>query len=437
MLRTDNGPEFANDVLAEFCALIGLKEKFGTPFRLVEQGKVERIHQEKQKLLGIILKDVLQAGAEYWGEALVVVEFLLYSTPGQFGYTPRDIDRRWSLAAPLGKELRPFQVGDFDNLTGYAKNMLRSYQDIRSKVRALEARASAGRADKAHKFRRPRELVNGKLAAYRDPRAIAAGGRTQWREPLPSPCVIENAKQNKCSLRKPDGTLLDNCHIEDILLLPEGSMDLETKKVLVFEEEDGELVRQERKSLGELMEEPPDEGPPGLKKHRAKVVGKLRPGVMIAYRTDKKSKVVLVGKIRNITSKEAQLVVQKYKPVHDKRIRIKWMLVFVAEGQEVLGSGGKPVEESVPRELVLDVVTLQKGVLNQSAARKLGNAGYHLQESQPGEDEEGWGRFPLEKEFVEEEIIVDADMITRSWIPAPSCAQDSSKQRMPVHNFIV
>ena len=119
-----------------------------------------------------------------------------------------------------------------------------------------------------------------------------------------------------------------------MLLLPEGSIDLETKrKTLVFEEDDVELVRREKKSLGELIEEPPDEGPPGLKKYRAKLVGKLRPGVMIAYRSDKKSKIVLLGEIRNITSKEAQLVVQKYRPVHEGRIRIKWMPVFVAEGQ--------------------------------------------------------------------------------------------------------
>ena len=218
-----------------------------------------------------MLKDVLQSGQEYWGEALVVVEFLLYNTPGQYGHTPRDLDRRWSLAVPLGKELKPFQVGDMENLTEYAKNLFRSYKEIRGKIRAQQALASANRADKANKFRRPMELVNGKLGAYRDPRAIAAWGRTQWREPLLSPCVIEDAKQNKCSLRKPEGALLENCHIEDILLLPEGSIDLETKKkTLAFEEDDVELVRRDKKSFGELIEEPPDEGPPGLKKNRAK-----------------------------------------------------------------------------------------------------------------------------------------------------------------------
>ncbi len=178
LLRTDNGSEFANAILAEFCALIGLRQKFGTPFRPVEQAKVERVHQEKQKLLGIVLRNVLQAGPEYWSEVLVVVEFLLYNTPGPHGFTPRDLDRRWSQAVPLGKELRPFQVGDMENLTEYAKNLFRSYKEMRGKIRAAQALASAGRADKANKFRRPRELVNGRCVAYRDPRALAAGGGT-------------------------------------------------------------------------------------------------------------------------------------------------------------------------------------------------------------------------------------------------------------------
>ena len=101
LLRSDNGPEFTNALIVEFTALIGLKHKFGTPYRPMEQHKVERVHQEKQKLLGIILLDVLAAPADMWCELLPVVEFLLYSTPGQHGYTPRDVDRRWSLAIPL------------------------------------------------------------------------------------------------------------------------------------------------------------------------------------------------------------------------------------------------------------------------------------------------------------------------------------------------
>ncbi len=48
--------------------------------------------------------------------------------------------------------------------------------------------------------------MNGKLAAWRDPARRAAGGRSQarahWKEPQTTPCVIENARGNKCDLGK-------------------------------------------------------------------------------------------------------------------------------------------------------------------------------------------------------------------------------------------
>ena len=83
--------------MQEFVALVGMRHTFGTPWRPVEQAGVERVYQELQKLLGILLLDVIRTARSYWSELLVVVEFVLYTTPGPHGYTPRDIDRRWSV----------------------------------------------------------------------------------------------------------------------------------------------------------------------------------------------------------------------------------------------------------------------------------------------------------------------------------------------------
>ena len=54
LIRSDRGPEFKDAMMAEFAALVGLKHKFGAPWRPVEQAGVERIHQEVQKILGIL-----------------------------------------------------------------------------------------------------------------------------------------------------------------------------------------------------------------------------------------------------------------------------------------------------------------------------------------------------------------------------------------------
>ena len=60
---------------------------------------MERVHQEMQKILGIRVLDVVRTARSYWSELLVVVEFVLYTTPGSHGFTPRDIDRlgAWDL----------------------------------------------------------------------------------------------------------------------------------------------------------------------------------------------------------------------------------------------------------------------------------------------------------------------------------------------------
>ena len=128
MVRSDRGPEFRNHLLSEYAALIGMGQKFGAPWRPMGQGRVERVHQELQKLLGILVLDVVRCWPAEWPELLPVVEFLIYNTPGTYGYTPRDLDRRWSLAIPLEKELQPFQVAEFEPLSEWARGLFRTYR---------------------------------------------------------------------------------------------------------------------------------------------------------------------------------------------------------------------------------------------------------------------------------------------------------------------
>ena len=71
-----------------------------------------------------------------------MVEFVLYTTPGPHGFTPRDIDRRWSVGSPFEKELSPFQVLEFEPLTDYVRNLFAEYHTIREKILTKLARAS-------------------------------------------------------------------------------------------------------------------------------------------------------------------------------------------------------------------------------------------------------------------------------------------------------
>ena len=50
ILRSDRGPEFKNILMQEYCAIMGIGRRFGTPWRPVEQGLVEGVHKETQKV---------------------------------------------------------------------------------------------------------------------------------------------------------------------------------------------------------------------------------------------------------------------------------------------------------------------------------------------------------------------------------------------------
>jgi hypothetical protein len=109
LLRSDRGPEFMNQLMAEYTALVGVGRRFGTPWRPVEQGLVEGVHKETQKITGMLVKDILQCYPNETNELQYVVELIVYNTPGPHGYTPRDIDRRWSLATPLPESCSRFR----------------------------------------------------------------------------------------------------------------------------------------------------------------------------------------------------------------------------------------------------------------------------------------------------------------------------------------
>jgi hypothetical protein len=197
LIRSDRGPEFKNVMMAEFAALVGLKHKVGAPWRPVEQAGVERIHQEAQKILGILTQEVFKTFPDEWTELLPAVEFTIYNTPGPHGFSPRDLDRRWSLGTGLERDLQPFQVMDFEPISDWATQLFKQYKEVRELVIRHMASSSADRAKLANRFRKAKEFRTGDFVAFRDPRARAAGGRTPWKKPLTVPCVVTKIKEIK------------------------------------------------------------------------------------------------------------------------------------------------------------------------------------------------------------------------------------------------
>ena len=202
VLRSDRGQEFQSTLMREYCAILGLRQKFSAPLRPCELGATERIHQETQKVLGLMARDVCKARPHEWGELLGVVEFVLDTTPGPSGIAPQDFERGWSIACPLERELLGQSVWEFEPVEEHTKKLFRSYREIRVKVLGWYAASSAKRAERANRFRKVKVVEIGDLVVYRDPR-LRSGGRTPWRKQLSEPYRVVAQRGNRVDLESP------------------------------------------------------------------------------------------------------------------------------------------------------------------------------------------------------------------------------------------
>jgi len=248
LVRSDRGSEFKNALMAEFLALVNARHRFGTAWRPCEQGAVERAHQETSRILGMLVTDVMRAEPSEWSELLVVVEFAVYNTPlTDTGITPRDLDRRWSLATPLEKGLRAFEVLEWEPVSDYVQRLFTTYRELYSRVSTALFAAREKRAGLVNRFRRSRKIEVGMKVAYRDPRITHTSGRTPWRKPLSGPFEVVGVQGTKFTLTD-GGKDRHEMHAEDVVILPAVVEPLEGKEALRVDQDQEEG----RRSPGEM-----------------------------------------------------------------------------------------------------------------------------------------------------------------------------------------
>ena len=140
-------------------------------------------------------------------------------------------------------------------------------------------------AELTNRFRTARELHPGQRVLIRDPKlSKEVAGKTAWRRPLPPGTVVE-VRGRKATVRRDDGALLKDLHLENLVELPLEVDDWEDRAAKPdLEGEDARPQRDrvdERRSPGQLMEDPK----PLVKEmaaQKAKVKG-LQVGVYLAY----------------------------------------------------------------------------------------------------------------------------------------------------------
>lgn len=377
MLRSDRGPEMKHALMEEFCNLVGIGRRMGTPWRPVEQGLVEGLHRETQKIYGMLVHDIMKCLPNEVGELLHVVEFIIYNTPGAHGYTPRDIDRRWSLATGLDKELQPFQVQEFEPVLQYVQQLFRAYREIRIQILTHLQDQTYKRTELANRFRRSKSIRVGDSVVLRDQRQRKAGGRTPYRQLYTEPREVSEIHGNKCTLRKADGNLLRNVHVEDMLLVPSHAKSLDTKADIHFPEDDQELVVDDvctRRSPGDMLA---DDG--RLRQddfHKPSVkLDRVVAGSTVAYATGKKT--YGIGRALNVSKVENKITLHVYGPVSDGRLRVQWRPLYVENGEESF-VGTDAVTATVEASQIIALAPLHDGIVQHAVARRLDLGGYRI-----------------------------------------------------------
>ena len=109
---------------------------------------------------------------------------------------------------------------------------------------------------------------------------------------------------------------------------------------------------------------------------------KITSGNFVAYTGEGTGRVkkCRIGKVLNVSKREASLLIHKHRPVVDGHMRVKWEPMFHEGGAEVLGSGSNPSTEKVEVKHIVDLVQLHDGVLAHAAARRLDHREFSFNE---------------------------------------------------------
>ena len=157
---------------------------------------------------------------------------------------------------------------------------------------------------------------------------------------------------------------MEHVHLEDVLKVPTNARNLE-REPLAWEEDKDELAldhHETRRSPGMMLEDKGAKVEEYQKNFRPGKLDKLSTGNFIAYVAVQRSKKCGIGKVISISKAEAIVIIHKYRPVSDCRLRLYWTPVYNENGTEVLGTGSVAATEQIPVQRILWPVQLHDGV---------------------------------------------------------------------------
>ena len=159
-------------------------------------------------------------------ELIPCVEYMIYNTPGPHGYTPRDIDRRWSMGTPLERELHGQVVNESEPMSERARIIFKAYEQVRQRVLQVKRQDAMRRADLSNRRRYGKRVEVWDKVLVRDNRPGRTGGRTMCKSPLSEPATVTRVNHHKLPVQFADGKTSE-VHLERVLQIPRGYYDPE------------------------------------------------------------------------------------------------------------------------------------------------------------------------------------------------------------------
>ena len=243
-------------------ALLGIVQRLGSAWRPWEQSPTEGEHQETQRSLGTLLKSVFTCAPGEWAGLLPVVEFIRFNTPGAAGVSPRDLDRSWSIASPLERELLPLDEGESQSVAEVVRKQFDGFRRMRETVLAHRAREGAARVEIANKGRSTKIMEVDDRLLLRDPsRRRAKAGHGPGKPTPAGPLKIVAARGNLLDLKHMEtGVTHEAVHAENVVLLPTQVHDYEHPKreaLHIVPDPTTSSLADSRRSPGQLIEAEP------------------------------------------------------------------------------------------------------------------------------------------------------------------------------------
>ncbi|MAB81808.1 MAG: hypothetical protein CMJ24_00005, partial [Phycisphaerae bacterium] len=377
-LAHDMGPELANAVNEELTQLCGVTRRLGGAWRPWEQGAVEREHQEESRQLGIFLDEVFRCSPGEWAGLLPLCEFVRMTSPTAAGICPRDLDRGWSAASPLERDLIALDVSPAEAASDTVRRQFENFSRVREVFLKDRARIAKRRVELANRTRSARLPEVGEKVMFKDPTlSKARSGHGPGIRGLVGPFVVEAVRGAKSTLRHHEtGRVVQNAHAESLVYLPESVVDRERREIKFDPETaSSEALGCSRRSPGQILEdaERQQEKQPPPRRRKPP-----RPGQFIAYESAPKR--CRVGKVQGVSTAEGLVTVHDYGAQAGDRLRVHWKPTYHVAGVGLTSDEGQPILATMPFSKVASTIELHSGVMNHASARRLERAGWRLDE---------------------------------------------------------